>query len=53
MKKKVILVGIVIILLLGILELIAGIRDYDFLRILAGVFTFVIGCSYFYEIKKD
>lgn len=52
MKKYLTIVGILILLLLAVLELVAGINEGAFSRILMGSFLFVIGISYFFEIKK-
>lgn len=52
MKKTLMIAGILIILLLAVLDLVAGINERDFSRILTGIFTFVIGISYFFEIRK-
>ena len=52
MKKMLTIVGILIILLLAVLELVAGINESAFSRILLGIFMFVIGTSYFFETRK-
>lgn len=52
MKKTLMIAGILIIVLLAVLELIAGINERAFSKILMGIFMFGIGISYFFEIRK-
>ena len=53
MKKTALTIsGILIIVLVAVLELVARINEGAFSRILMGIFCFVIGSSYFFEIRK-
>ena len=52
MKKTLMIAGILIIVLLAVLEFVAGINERAFSRILEGIFLFVVGTSYFFEIRK-
>ena len=53
MKKYLMIFGILIIVLLAILELVAGINERALSKILLGIFMFLVGISYFFETKNN